>query len=80
METQNKLCKLILNLTGSQVMSPLPDHNSDTDLADKFTQFFITKIDTIREMVIHIALYALYDSDIPMVYNLTHSLKKMSRG
>ena len=46
-------------------MNPLPDYNSDTELADEFAQFFITKIDTIRGMFINIALYALQDSNIP---------------
>ena len=44
-----KLYELIMNLSGSKVMNPLPDHNSDMELADEFAQFFITKIDTIRE-------------------------------
>ena len=38
-----------MNLTRSKVMNLLVDHSSDTELADEFTQFFITKIDTIRE-------------------------------
>ena len=55
-------------------MNPLPDHNSNTELADEFAQFFITKIDTIREKFTNTAQYALQDSNIPQ------SLKKTSRG
>ena len=54
-----------MNLIGSKVMNQLPDHNSDTELADEFAQFFITKTDTIREKFTNIAPYALQDSDIP---------------
>ena len=78
METK-KLYELIMNLTGSQVMNALPDHNSDTKLADGFTQFVITKIDTIREKVTNIAPYALQDSDISRLQNLTQCLKMTSR-
>ena len=57
--------ELIMILTGSKVMYPLPGHNNDTKLANEFTQFFITKIDTIREKFTNIALYGLHDSNIP---------------
>ena len=48
MDIQKKLLELIMNHTGSS-HDPLPDHNSDTQLAYEFAQFFITKIDTFRE-------------------------------
>ena len=54
-----------MNLTGSKVMNPLPDHNNDTELVDELAQFFTTKIDTIREKFTNKALHALQDSNIP---------------
>ena len=57
-----------MNLTGLKVMNPLPDHNRDTELADEFTQFFITQIDTITKKSTNIALYALQDSNIPRLW------------
>ena len=63
-----KLYELIMDLTGSKVMSPLPVHNSNTELADEFTHFFIIKIDFIWEKFINIAPYALQDSDIPRLW------------
>ena len=44
-----------MNLTGSTVMDPLTGHNSDTELACEFAQFYIIKIDTIREKCTNIA-------------------------
>ena len=46
-------------------MNPLPDHNSDTEPADAFAQFFITKIDTIREKFTNTAAYTPQDSYTP---------------
>ena len=54
-----------MNLTGSKVMNPLPDHNSVTELADEFAQFFIAKIGTIRERFTNTVPYSLKDSNIP---------------
>ena len=45
-------------------MNPLPDNSSDTELVGGVAQFFITKINTIREKLTNIALYVLQDSSI----------------
>ena len=42
------LYKLIVELTGSKVENPLPEGLSDEDLAECFANFFITKIENIR--------------------------------
>ena len=43
-----KLYQVIYNMTGKHSINPLPDSDSDTELADKFAYFFINKIGVIR--------------------------------
>ena len=43
-----KLYKLILNITGTTKVNPLPEALSDKELADKFANFFYNKIVDIR--------------------------------
>ena len=44
-----KLFKLINELTGNKDHNPLPTAKLDKDLAEEFAQFFLNKIEKIRE-------------------------------
>ena len=51
------LCKLIAELTGSKVENPLPEGLSDEDLVEHFANFFIEKIENIRDKLNNYTLY-----------------------
>lgn len=44
-----RLYKLVSNLTGTEMENPLPESESDEELAEKFADFFIGKIQKIRD-------------------------------
>ena len=46
--TLKNLYKLVNHLTGNEVQNRLPDCESDKDLANRFANYFIEKIDKIR--------------------------------
>ena len=46
-----KLYQVIYNMTGKHSINPLPDSDSDKELADKFAYFFISKIGVIRDQL-----------------------------
>ena len=48
-----KLYKIFNNLTGNIPENPLPDSKSDEELANNFTDFFIHKIQNIRDSLEH---------------------------
>ena len=52
------LHKLIVELTGSKVVNPLPKGLSDEDLAEHFAHFFIKKIENIRDKLNNYTLYS----------------------
>ena len=52
------LCKLIAELTGSKVESPLPEGLSDEELAEHFANFFIGRIENIRDKLNSYTLYS----------------------
>ena len=56
------LYKLIAELTGSKVENPLPEDLSDEDLAEHFANFFITKIENIRNKLNNYSLYTLIEN------------------
>ena len=43
------LYKIVSKLTGSAVNNPVPEHESDKVLAEKFVEFFMKKIKMIRQ-------------------------------
>ena len=49
--------KLINSITGNVKENPLPPSLSDTDQANKFTEFFTNKIQTIRDNLDHYPKY-----------------------
>ena len=46
-----KLYQVIYNMTGKHSINPLPDLDSDKELADKFAYFFINKIRVIGDQL-----------------------------
>ena len=44
-----KLYKLMAHLSGVRTDNPLPPHNSNESLANHFADYFLTKIDKIRD-------------------------------
>ena len=44
-----KMYKLVSNITGVHKDNPLPDSESNQDFADKFADYFMEKINTIRD-------------------------------
>ena len=51
------LHKVIAELTGSRVENPLPEGMSDEDLAEHFANFFIEKMENIRDKLNNYTLY-----------------------
>ena len=61
-----KLYKLVNSLTGKKDLNPMPEAKSDTSLAEGFADYFITKIDKIRENFTGTEQYqAILDESIP---------------
>ncbi len=48
---QGKLFKLVNKLSGLSTENPLPDHSDPYQLANKFGQFFVTKVNTIQNKI-----------------------------
>ena len=46
-----KLYQVIYNMTGKHSINPLPDSDSDKELANKISYFFINKIRVIRDQL-----------------------------
>ena len=54
-----KLYKLASSLMGMKKENQLPEYDSKEELANKFTEFFIAKIQTIRNRLDDLPLYDL---------------------
>ena len=50
-----QLYKIISSLIGQDNTNPLPDAQSDQELAEQFAEFFLQKIETIQEKFNNIA-------------------------
>ena len=60
-----KLCMLINNLTTNNKDNPLPKSQSDEGLANKFSQYFMSKIKSIRDTLDSHPLYKPTRMDVP---------------
>ena len=60
-----KLYKLASSLMGAMKENPLPECNSKEDLANQFAEFFIAKIQTIRDRLDSLPVYDHKDSSPP---------------
>ena len=53
------------HLTGARTDNPLPPHNSDESLTNQFADYFITKIDKIRDNFSKAPVFIPESTDIP---------------
>ena len=60
-----KLYKLMAHLSGARTDNPLPPHNNDESLANQFVDYFITKIDKIRDNFSQAPVFIPEATDIP---------------
>ena len=60
-----KLYALVNNLLGTKASNPLPESNSDEDLAEEFAEFFLSKVLQIRDSLTHYLKYVVTDKDQP---------------
>ena len=60
-----KLYKLALSLMSAMKDNPLPECNTKEDLANQFAEFFITKIQNIRDKLDSLQVYGHKDSSPP---------------
>ena len=73
--TLKKLFKLINELAGNKDQNPLPVAKSDKDLAEEFAQFFLNKIEKIREQFESSPTYHTNNKDVPKLDNFTAMLE-----
>lgn len=67
-----KLYSLVNYLTGDLKNNPLPEHSNDKQLADDFVEYFLNKIDTIRESIKDHDIYLPSGSDhVPTMDSFT---------
>ena len=66
-----ELYKLVSELTGSSKPNPMPDAQSDKDLAEGFAQFFRQKVDGIQQQFNHIPQYIVPPRDTPALKSFT---------
>ena len=65
-----KLYKLASSLMGMKKENQLPEYDSKEELANQFAEFFIAKIQTIRDKLDDLPLYDLQDSSPPKLSSL----------
>ena len=65
-----KLYKLASSLMGMKKENQLPECDSKEELANQFAEFFIAKIQTIRDKLDDLPVYNLKDSSPPKLSNL----------
>ena len=65
-----KLYKLASSLMGMKKENQLPECDSKEELANQFAEFFIAKIQTIRDKLDDLPVYDLKDSSPPKLPNL----------
>lgn len=62
-----KLFKLVKHLTGTEGENPMPSERSNEELAEDFAEFFIGKIQTIRENLDQFPEYEEQYRDVPQM-------------
>ena len=65
-----KLYKLASSLMGMKKENQLPEYDSKEELANQFAEFFIAKIQTIRDKLDDLPVYDLKDSSPPKLSSL----------
>ena len=64
-----KLYKIINNITGTKEDNPMPLGDSDTEIAQGFAEYFVEKIDKIRDKFECVPPYSPQVEDIPRLRN-----------
>ena len=64
-----QLYKIISSLIGQENTNPLPDAQSDQEVAEQFAEFFLQKIETIWEKINNIAPHMREPNDIHNLLN-----------
>ena len=67
-----KLYKIINNITGTKEDNPMPLGNSDMEIAQGFVEYFVEKIDKIRDKFECVLLYSPQLKTSPGSGNLHH--------
>ena len=67
-----KLYKIINNITGTKEDNPMPVGDSDTEIAQSFAEYFVEKIDKIRDKFECVPLYSPQLKISPSLVNLHH--------
>ena len=62
-----KLYKIVHTLTGQHSKNPLPEVISDVELAEEFSDFFLQKINMIRQQLNKIEAYQPTEGDVPQL-------------
>ena len=71
-----KLYKIINNITGTKEDNPMPPGDSDTEIAQGFVEYFMEKIDKIRDKFECVLPYFPQLKMSPGSGNLHHWLKQ----
>ena len=65
-----KLYKIVNNLLGTNKEKPLPPNNNKNKLADDFANYFLGKIQKIRDQLDQYDKYIPWHKEIPSYLNL----------
>ena len=60
-----ELFPLVNRITGNTTQNPLPPNKTDEELAEDFAEFFLSKIEKIKEKFINMPAYKPGQQDIP---------------
>ena len=74
-----KLYKLASSLMGMKKENQLPEYDSKEELANQFAEFFIAKIQTIRDKLDDLPVYDLKDSSPPKLSSVGSFNKQRSK-
>ena len=66
-----QLFKTLDSILGNKNDNQLPTGSTDSQLAEEFADFFLNKIDRIREVFTNIPAYQPNERDTPKLKNLT---------
>ena len=69
-----KLYSLVCELTGTKIENPLPDNVADTKLDEDFADFFMNKIDTIRQSLKDFPTHKPKRKNVPCITVLANSM------
>ena len=65
--TPKKLYKIVNDILGTNKEKPLPPSNDKNRLADEFANYFIDKIQKIRDQLDQYGKYILWHKEIPIL-------------